>query len=239
MEYRIEDLSRTAGVPVDTIRFYQGKGLIDPPRRSGRVTYYGDAHLKRLEQIRRLQQRGFTLAIIRRFLAGELEESDQALVAAVTVPAGAGGAGSAEALTRDELAARSGVAGPLIDQLVDAGLLVPEPGPEGPLFPASDLDLLRAGLVVLEAGIPLSDVLVLARQQAGALDASAVRAVELFDQHVRERLQAAGGSAEDTSERLIEQFDRLLDASQLLVGAYFRRALIRAARHHIERDGGS
>ena len=29
MEYRIEQLARTAGVAVDTIRFYQGKGLLD------------------------------------------------------------------------------------------------------------------------------------------------------------------------------------------------------------------
>ena len=35
MEYRIEQLARTAGVAVDTIRFYQGKGLLEAPRRDG------------------------------------------------------------------------------------------------------------------------------------------------------------------------------------------------------------
>ena len=48
MEYRIEQLARTAGVAVDTIRFYQGKGLLAAPRRDGRVTWYGDGHLERL-----------------------------------------------------------------------------------------------------------------------------------------------------------------------------------------------
>src|SRR5579871_2561488 len=104
MEYRIEELARTAGVAVDTIRFYQGKGLLFPPRREGRVTWYSDDHVARLRRIRELQQRGFTLTVIRRFLEGELEPSDEALVEAITHP------DTPETLTLDELAARSGVA---------------------------------------------------------------------------------------------------------------------------------
>ena len=90
MEYRIEQLAQAAGVAVDTIRFYQGKGLLSAPRRQGRVTWYGEEHLERLSRIRSLQQRGFTLTVIRRFLEGELESSDEALVEAVTRPASAG-----------------------------------------------------------------------------------------------------------------------------------------------------
>src|SRR5438552_3850591 len=86
MEYRIEQLARTAGVAVDTIRFYQGKGLLEAPRREGRVTWYGETHVERLKRIKELQQQGFTLTVIQRFLAGELEASDEALVAAVTRP---------------------------------------------------------------------------------------------------------------------------------------------------------
>src|SRR5712664_2893540 len=122
MEYRIEQLARTAGVAVDTIRFYQGKGLLDAPRREGRVTWYGDAHLARLRRIRELQQRGFTLTVIQRFLAGELEPSDEGLVAAVTRPS------APQTLTLAELAERSGVAEPLLASLEQAGLLVPIEG---------------------------------------------------------------------------------------------------------------
>src|SRR4030088_3744600 len=107
MEYRIEQLARTAGVAVDTIRFYQGRGLLEAPRRDGRVTWYGDGHLDRLRRIKELQQRGFTLTVIQRFLAGELEPSDEALVAAVTHPT------SPHTLTLAELAERRGGAGPL------------------------------------------------------------------------------------------------------------------------------
>jgi DNA-binding transcriptional MerR regulator len=45
MEYRIEQLAQAGGVAVDTIRFYQGKGLLEPPRREGRVTWYSESHL--------------------------------------------------------------------------------------------------------------------------------------------------------------------------------------------------
>src|SRR5438105_15931685 len=107
MEYRIEQLARTAGVAVDTIRFYQGKGLLEAPRREGRVTYYGDTHVDRLQRIKRLQQQGFTLTVIQRFLTGELEASDDALVAAATHPA------VPQTLTLADLAERSGVAEPL------------------------------------------------------------------------------------------------------------------------------
>src|SRR5260221_10474188 len=87
MEYRIEQLARTAGVAVDTIRFYQGKGLLEAPRREGRITWYSEPHLARLVRIRSLQERGFSLGVIRRFLVGELEPSDEALVEAVAAPA--------------------------------------------------------------------------------------------------------------------------------------------------------
>src|SRR3979411_3539670 len=104
MEYRIEQLARSAGVAVDTIRFYQGKGLLEAPRREGRVTWYGESHLDRLRRIKELQQQGFTLTVIQRFLSGELEPSDEGLVAAVTRPS------APQTLTLAELAERSGVA---------------------------------------------------------------------------------------------------------------------------------
>src|ERR1700686_4508537 len=122
MEYRIEQLARSAGVAVDTIRFYQGQGLLDAPRRGGRVTWYGESHLDRLRRIKELQQQGFTLTVIQRFLTGELEPSDEALVAAVTRPA------APQTLTLSELADRSGVAEPLLLSLRRAGLLVPGEG---------------------------------------------------------------------------------------------------------------
>ena len=229
MEYRIEQLAQAGGVAVDTIRFYQGKGLLDPPRRDGRVTWYAEHHLERLRRIRDLQQRGFTLAVIRRFLEGELESSDEALVEAVTSPS------APETLALDELAGRSGVAVPLLKNLEQAGLLVPVEGGDVPLYPADDLDAIAAGMKLIAAGVPLGPLIELASEYADATDRVARQAVDLFDRHVRERIQSEGGETEAAERRLLELFNELLDASGLLVKHHFQRTLLRAAREHIEK----
>ena len=229
MEYRIEQLARAAGVAVDTIRFYQGKGLLDAPRREGRVTWYAEGHLERLRRIRDLQQRGFTLTVIRRFLEGELETSDEALVAAVTRPA------APQTLTLDELAERSGVAGPLLKSLESAGLLVPVDGGDEPLYPADDLQAIAAGMKLIEAGVPLTALIELGKEHAAGIERTARRAVALFDKHVRERIQAEGGNAEAAERRLLKLFNELLEASGTLVRHHFQRTLLRAAREHIEK----
>jgi DNA-binding transcriptional MerR regulator len=229
VEYRIEQLAQAGGVAVDTIRFYQGKGLLDPPRRDGRVTWYSEHHLERLRRIRELQQRGFTLAVIRRFLEGELESSDEALVEAVTAPA------APETLPLDELAARSGVAVPLLRALEQAGLLLPVADGEEPRYPSEDLDVLAAGLRLVEAGVPLGALMDLGAEHAAAVEHTARRAVDLFDQHVRERIQAQGLPRAEAEQQLLRTFQELLAASGMLVSHHFQRAVLRAARERIER----
>src|SRR6184192_4200384 len=224
MEYRIEQLARTAGVAVDTIRFYQGKGLLDSPRREGRVTWYGEAHVERLKRIKELQQQGFTLTVIQRFLAGELEASDEALVAAVTRPA------APQTLTLSELAERSGVAEPLLRSLQQAGLLVPVVGGDEPLYPADDLE-------AIAAGVPIGSLMELGKEHAAATDRTARQAVDLFDRYVRERIQAEGGETEAAERKLLQTFNDLLEASGTLVRHHFERTLLRAAREHIEKRG--
>jgi len=229
VEYRIEQLAQAGGVAVDTIRFYQGKGLLDPPRRDGRVTWYSETHLDRLRRIRDLQQRGFTLAVIRRFLEGELESSDEALVEAVTVPTGP------ETLPMEELAARSGVAVPLLRALEQAGLLLAVGDGEEPRYPVEDLDVLTAGLKLVEAGVPLGALMELGAEHAVAVERTARRAVDLFDQHVRERIQAQGLPPDEAEGHLLHTFQELLAASGMLVGRHFQHAVLRAARERIER----
>ena len=229
MEYRIEQLARAAGVAVDTIRFYQGKGLLEAPRREGRVTWYGDGHMERLRRIRELQQQGFSLTVIQRFLAGELEASDEALVAAVTRPA------APQTITLGELAERSGVAEPLLMSLQQAGLLVPVEGADEPLYPADDLEAIAAGMKLIAAGVPLGSLLELGKDYAAAVDRTARQAVDLFDHHVRERIQAEGGATEAAERRRLETFNDLLEATGTLVRHHFQRTLLRAAREHIEK----
>src|SRR5947199_3164340 len=181
---------------VDTIRFYQGKGLLESPRREGRVTWYGDGHLERLQRIRDLQQRGFTLTVIRRFLDGELEASDEALVEAVTAPA------VPETLSIEELAVRSGIALPLLRNLEQAGLIQPVSDGGEPRYPAEDLEALAAGLKLVEAGVPVGSLLEVGADHAAAVERTARRAVALFDRHVRERIQAEGRDQREAEREL-------------------------------------
>lgn len=60
-EYRTEELARLAGITVRTLRFYRERKLLPPPRREGRIAWYGDHHLVRLRTIAALLDRGHTL----------------------------------------------------------------------------------------------------------------------------------------------------------------------------------
>lgn len=58
----IGKLARAAGVHVETIRYYQRRGLLPrPPRPVGRIRHYPSSILARLQFIRRAQELGFTL----------------------------------------------------------------------------------------------------------------------------------------------------------------------------------
>lgn len=55
-------LAETAGVNVETIRFYQRKGLMqEPDRPVGGIRRYGEADLARLRFIKSAQRLGFSL----------------------------------------------------------------------------------------------------------------------------------------------------------------------------------
>jgi DNA-binding transcriptional MerR regulator len=63
--YTIDQLAGAGGVPTRTVRLYQSVGVLDPPRRKGRIALYSDEHLERLRLIAQLQDRGLRLRAIR------------------------------------------------------------------------------------------------------------------------------------------------------------------------------
>lgn len=65
----IDELSAAVGMTVRTTRYYASLGLIGPPLRRGRVAYYDDVHRARLEMVRALQEHGFTLQAIERYMS--------------------------------------------------------------------------------------------------------------------------------------------------------------------------
>src|SRR5690242_5541541 len=66
----IGELAEAAGVGVETVRYYQRRGLVDEPKRSrGSIRRYGSDILERIQFIKRAQALGFTLQEIRAVFA--------------------------------------------------------------------------------------------------------------------------------------------------------------------------
>ena len=74
--FTIGALADAAGVNVETIRFYQRKGLIpEPDRPTGGIRRYGDAELARVRFIKAAQRLGFSLDEVAELLT--LEDGTQ------------------------------------------------------------------------------------------------------------------------------------------------------------------
>ena len=167
--WRIDDLARRSGLSVDTIRFYQREGLLEPPVRRGRTAVYGPTHLHRLEQIRDLQARHLSLAAIRGLLSTQRLGLAESLFAA--------GEGD---YTRAQLASNADVDRDLIDELERAGVLQSpeELGRES--FDDADLRLLTAVRRMLDLGLPRALVVRMCEVYATSFAAMQQQVLELF-----------------------------------------------------------
>lgn len=93
----ISELARSGGVGVETVRFYQRRGLLIDPRPSSQAAitgrrHYGEEDARRLGFIRSAQRAGFTLDEI-----AELIELDRS-----------GGRARARVMARERIAALDG-----------------------------------------------------------------------------------------------------------------------------------
>jgi DNA-binding transcriptional MerR regulator len=225
MDYRIERLATLAGVRVDTVRFYQAQGLLPRPRRSGRHAVYSDHHLDRLRQIRKLKREGLPLGVIRRLLA----------------PGAAGGAlrqtlaeaRGPRALTREELAAESGVPEDLIAAIEGAGLVEPMEIGTRPSYAEADVEMARAALALLGEGFPLQDLLGLAIGHAEHVRDLVDRAIDMFNAHVRRDRRDHEREPADVAAA----FKRIMPAVMALVAHHFHRTLVARALARLDRQG--
>jgi DNA-binding transcriptional MerR regulator len=231
VRYRVEQLASAGDISVDTVRYYQARGLLPPPEREGRVAWYGEEHLERIGQIRSLQSKGLTLAAIRRVVTGELGQADADLAAAV---ASAGGSDDLALLDLETFSERSGVPASLIQAVEREGIRFGRTVDGEIRYTAADIDLVRTALRLLEFGLPLADLLTLARDADSAMRGLAERAVDLFDEHVRKPIRDTAGDPEHAAEQMVDAFSELLPAVTTLVSHHFRRLLLEAAEERIE-----
>src|SRR6476659_5966097 len=111
--WRIDDLAHRADLTVDTVRFYQREGLLPAGVRVGRTKQYGPEHLERIQQIRDLQTRRFSLAAIKALLDSERQDLVDGIFA------GEGGL----SYSLDDVVERSALRAALVDRLRGVGLL--------------------------------------------------------------------------------------------------------------------
>lgn len=242
MQYKVEDLAIACGVKVDTIRFYQGKGLIEPPTRRGRNAVYGPSHLARIRQIRQLLGEGFSLAQIQKVgppdaslpisemstpTTSASESSSLALLRALAQERASEGR-----LRRDELADRAGVPQELVDAAQAAGLLEPSQQNGEEFFSSVDLEMLSSGLSVLGAGLPLKEFLELAAKHDHNIRDISEKGIDLFDDHVRK--VATNG---DDPEVVAHAFQQVLPQLTKLVALHFQRTLVNRAMERLRAKG--
>jgi hypothetical protein len=137
-------------------------------------------------------------------------------------------------MTLDEFSAASGVPASLIQAVEREGIRLGRRVEGADRYTAADIDLVRTALRLLEFGLPLPDLLGLARDADTAMRSLAERAVDLFDEHVRKPIRDTAGDDEHAAAQMVEAFSELLPAVTTLVSHHFRRVLLETAEAHIE-----
>lgn len=163
MEYRIDDLARAGGTTVRNVRVYQDRGLLPAPVRRGRAAVYTDTHLARLRLVVGMLDRGYTLALIREML--DAWESGQELGDVLGLEEVLSRPWSDELpsyISRLELRRMFGrqATRQTIERALELGLLLRD----GIRFAVPSPRLLHAGRELVEAGVPLTEVLELAAE---------------------------------------------------------------------------
>jgi DNA-binding transcriptional MerR regulator len=137
-------------------------------------------------------------------------------------------------LDLDAFAARSGVPASLIQAVEREGIRIGTTVEGETRYTPADIEVVRTALRLLEFGLPLGDLLALARDADTAMRGLAERAVALFDEHVRKPIRDTAGDDAAAAAQMVEAFRELLPAVTELVAYHFRRVLLEAAEAQIE-----
>lgn len=137
---------------------------------------------------------------------------------------------------------RTGATRTLLEAVERAGLLVPHHRDADGVARYSEADVaaVRAGMTLLDAGLPVGELLDLARRTDEAIGQVADHAVEAFLRFVRDPVHGTARSEEEATTRLVTAYDRMLPATERLVAHHLRRRLLARAAERVamEPDGG-
>ena len=139
-----------------------------------------------------------------------------------------------------ELAAAVGASTTLLESVARAGLLLPHHVGEGGVarYSEADAEAVRAGLTLLDAGLPLAELLALAGPTDAAITDVAERAVDAFLRFVRDPVLGTTADGEEAAARLVTAYERMMPATERLVAHHLRRRLILAALERLAESDG-
>jgi hypothetical protein len=135
----------------------------------------------------------------------------------------------------DGLAAEAGAGRALLDAIARAGLLVPHHTDADGVdrFSPADVEAVRAGLALVEAGLPLGELLALGRHTDTAVREVADHAVDAFLRFVRDPVRGTTPDEAEAAERLVTAYRVMLPATERLVAHHTRRRLLAAAADRV------
>lgn len=137
-------------------------------------------------------------------------------------------------LTIEELSETSGISVTVLSMLVREGWLSPHSTARGELFDRDDLGAVKAGMQLVEAGLPMAELLDLARKMDLAMDPLAEQAVDVFTRFVRDSVELESASSQEAADRLARAVDEMLPTTSALVGEHFRRLVIKHATRRLD-----
>lgn len=138
--------------------------------------------------------------------------------------------------TLDQLSASSGISRALLEALTREGLLIPRVDGPNALYDPDDATAVKAGLQLVEAGVPLGELLHLARMMDEAMRPIAAKSVDVFVRFVRDHVEATSGSEDEASKRLVKAFREMLPAAGVIVEHHFRRLVVAGALERLNRE---
>ncbi|KQY58630.1 hypothetical protein ASD11_02955 [Aeromicrobium sp. Root495] len=124
-EFTVDQLAARADMTVRNVRAYASRGLLDPPRLEGRTGYYTLEHLQRLQLVRELVDRGYTLAAVEQAITASPRSAAGHTLDLLHLLEEPNHEVEPEVTTRDALAALASVPrdDALIDSLAEYGLV--------------------------------------------------------------------------------------------------------------------
>lgn len=139
-------------------------------------------------------------------------------------------------LSLNSLAERTKLPPTLLEVVVREGFLKPARTDPEPLFDPADVEPIRSGMALVESGLPLGELLDLARRMDAAMRPVAEQSIEIFARFVRDSVEATSDNDEEAAERLVKAFATMLPAAGKMVEHHFRSLLLDGARRRLTPD---